>query len=85
MEGASRNNQIHDVEVYFSGSFLGCLSVSTERSLTVSDPTWEGQILGSDYLVWGLNHKRVNLQFEDGSGLEAVIRPGGKVFRVPSN
>tara|TARA_B100001175_G_C18872479_1_gene340401 strand:+ start:105 stop:362 length:258 start_codon:yes stop_codon:yes gene_type:complete len=85
MEGASRNNHIHDVEVYFSGSFLGCLSVSIERSLTVSDPTWEGQILGSDYLVWGLNHKRVNLQFEDGSGLEAIIRPGGKVFRVPDN
>ena len=83
MEDASRNNQIQDVKVYFSGNFLGRLTVSTERSKQSTNPTWEGQILGSDYLVWGLNHKKVNLQFEDGSGFDVIVRPGGKIFRTP--
>ena len=83
MEDASRNNQIQDVKVYFSGNFLGRLTVSTERSKQSTNPTWEGQILGSDYLVWGLNHKKVNLQFEDGSGFNVIVRPGGKIFRTP--
>tara|TARA_A100001037_G_C15112087_1_gene619496 strand:- start:627 stop:881 length:255 start_codon:yes stop_codon:yes gene_type:complete len=83
MEDASRNNQIQDVKVYFSGNFLGRLTVSIERSKQATSPTWEGQILGSDYLVWGLNHKKVNLQFEDGSGFDVIVRPGGKIFRTP--
>ena len=83
MEDGSRNNKIQDVKVFFSGNFLGRLTVSTERSKQTTSPIWEGQILGSDYLVWGLNHKKVNLQFEDGSGFDAVVRPGGKIFRAP--
>tara|TARA_Y100001970_G_scaffold91938_1_gene116088 strand:+ start:2378 stop:2632 length:255 start_codon:yes stop_codon:yes gene_type:complete len=82
MEDVSRNNHIQDVKVYFSGNFLGCLTVSIERTKQTTNSIWEGQILGSDYLVWGLNHKKVNLQFEDGSGFDVVVRPGGKIFRT---
>ncbi len=39
--------------------------------------TWGGRVLGSDYIVWGANHRKVQLVFDDGSTAEAVLRSGG--------
>ena len=82
MVGVSEDSQIQDVKVYISGTFLGNLSVAMETGTPGSNLNWEGQILGSDYLVWGLHHKKVNLHFKDGSQFDAIIRPGGKVVRA---
>ncbi len=82
MGASSQNNQIQDVLVYAAENFLGYLSVSVAESVSTEALSWEGQILGSDYLVWGLNHRRVRLKFKDGSAFDVIIRPGGKVSRI---
>jgi len=82
MGASSQNNQTQDVLVYAAENFLGYLSVSVAESVSTEALSWEGQILGSDYLVWGLNHRRVRLKFKDGSEFDVIIRPGGKVSRI---
>ena len=81
----SKAGHVHDVKVFDSENFLGYLSVSINREISSQKSSLEGQILGSDYLVWGLNHRKVKIQFEDGSEITVVVRPGGKIFQDPND
>jgi len=81
----SEDNHIYEVKVFDSGNFLGYLSVSIDDEEMKNEPLWEGQILGSDYLVWGLNHRKVKLQFENGSEVDVVVRSGGRIFQILTN
>ena len=85
MGDESKYDLVHDVKVFDSGNFLGYLSVSINRDISNQEISLEGQILGSDYLVWGLNHRKVKIQFKDGSELNVIVRPGGKIFQGPSD
>tara|TARA_B100000953_G_scaffold288636_1_gene271908 strand:- start:1363 stop:1620 length:258 start_codon:yes stop_codon:yes gene_type:complete len=85
MRDGLEGNHVYDVKVFDSGNFLGYLSVLINDEEMKNKPLWEGQILGSDYLVWGLNHRKVKLQFENGAEVEAVVRSGGRIFQILSN
>ena len=78
----SRDNSFHDVKVFDSGKFLGYFSLSIDKGEALTNGSWKGQIRGSDYLVWGLNHRKVVLQFEDGEELSVVVRSGGRIIPV---
>ncbi|HJM29027.1 MAG: hypothetical protein QF596_01360 [Acidimicrobiales bacterium] len=79
MSSDSEGECVHDVKVFDSGNFLGFLSLSVDKDEVLNIGSWKGQILGSDYLVWGLNHRKVVLQFEDGAEASVVVRSGGRV------
>ncbi len=78
------DRHIHDVKVYDSENLLGYLSVVINRDEIKDNPSWRGNVLGSDYLVWGLNHRKVRLEFEDGVELYVVVRSGGSIAPVPA-
>ena len=78
----SRDNSFHYVKVFDSGKFLGYFSLSIDKGEALTSGSWKGQIRGSDYLVWGLNHRKVVLQFEDGVELSVVVRSGGRIIPV---
>tara|TARA_B100000686_G_C16292415_1_gene714332 strand:- start:215 stop:472 length:258 start_codon:yes stop_codon:yes gene_type:complete len=84
MGAKPKDGHVHDVKVFDSENFLGYLSVSINRDKVSKNLPLEGQILGSDYLVWGLNHRKVKIQFSDGSELTVVVRPGGKIVQDPN-
>ena len=82
MNYESIGNRFHDVKVFDSGKFLGYFSLSIDKGEALTSGSWKGQIRGSDYLVWGLNHRKVVLEFEDGSELSVVVRSGGRITSV---
>ncbi len=43
------------------------------------DATWHGRILGSDYVMWGMNHKKVDLDLPDGQTVTCVVLATGKL------
>ena len=73
---------VHQVKVYDQGHFLGFLSLTVEQPKPKENVDWVGQIRGSDYLVWGLNHKKVRLEFPQGENVDVVVRSGGRVVPV---
>ena len=80
----SGNENLHDVKVYDSGKFLGYLAISIDKDNALTNNSWSGQIRGSDYLVWGLNHRRVIFQFADGGEVTGVVRSGGRITPAQS-
>lgn len=56
---------------------LGVVFVDLEATPGDERVPWRGRIRGSDYLVWGVNNRRVELEFDDGSIAHAVVRSGG--------
>jgi len=79
----SGEKALHDVKIFDSGKFLGYFSLSIDKGEALTSDSWKGHIRGSDYLVWGLNHRKVVLQFEDGTQIAVVVRSGGRI--VPAN
>ncbi len=73
---------VHQVKVYDQGHFLGFLSLAVEEPKPQENVDWVGQIRGSDYLVWGLNHKKVRLKFPQGESVTVVVRSGGRAVPV---
>lgn len=72
------------VEVIDGDQMLGYVSIAAESEIVIDSANWEGRILGSDYLVWGLNHRKIQLRFQDGAIAEVVVRSGGKIIcRTP--
>lgn len=64
-----------------SGEALGTLHVAfntPERSAS----GWGGKVRGSDYLVWGMNHRRVTIEFASGERAHAVIRATGDLLGI---
>lgn len=72
----------HKVKVHDQNKFLGFLSLSILEPKPEENTEWIGQIRGSDYLVWGLNHKRVRLEFPSGENIYVVVKSGGRVTPV---
>jgi len=70
------------VKVFDQEHFLGFLSLTLEEPKPQENVDWIGQIRGSDYLVWGLNHKRVRFEFPRGENVYVVVRSGGRVVPV---
>jgi hypothetical protein len=68
------------VEVIDGDQMLGYVSIAVESEIVIDSTNWEGRILGSDYLVWGLNHRKIELRFHDGTIAEVVVRSGGKII-----
>jgi hypothetical protein len=68
------------VEVIDGDQILGYVSIAVGSEVLISSANWEGQILGSDYLVWGLNHRKIQLRFHDETIVEVAVRSGGKVI-----
>ena len=73
---------LHEVRVFDGEYFLGFLSLTIQSPEPIDIAEWVGQIRGSDYLVWGLNHKRVRLEFPNGQNVVVVIRSGGRAVPV---
>jgi len=72
------------VEVIDGDQMLGYVSIAVESEIVIDSTNWEGRILGSDYLVWGLNHRKIQLRFHGGTIAEVVVRSGGKIIcRTP--
>jgi len=44
------------------------------------DLPWSGLILGSDYLMWGANHKQLTLEFADGERADVIVRATGRLI-----
>ena len=73
---------VHQVKVYDQGHFLGFLSLTVEQPKPLENVDWAGQIRGSDYLVWGLNYKKVRFEFSQGDTVYVVVRSGGRAVPV---
>ena len=73
---------LHEVRVFDGEYFLGFLSLTIRSPKPKDNAEWVGQVRGSDYLVWGLNHKRVRLEFPNGQNVVVVIRSGGRAVPV---
>ena len=43
------------------------------------ETSWSGLILGSDYLMWGANHKQLTLEFADGERADVIVRATGRL------
>lgn len=41
---------------------------------------WGGIIGGSDYLMWGANHRVMTIEFGDGEAAEVVVRATGRLL-----
>ena len=72
----------HQVKVYDQDHFLVFLSLTVVEPKAQENVNWVGQIRGSDYLVWGLNHRKVRLKFPQGENIYVVIRSGGRAVPV---
>ena len=73
---------VHHVKVYDQEHFLGFLSLTVEEPKPHENFDWVGQIRGSDYLVWGLNYKKVRFEFSQGASVYVVVRSGGRAVPV---
>ena len=73
---------VHHVKVYDQEHFLGFLSLTVEEPKPHENFDWVGQIRGSDYLVWGLNYKKVRFEFLQGESAYVVVRSGGRAVPV---
>ena len=72
----------HKVKVHDQEQFLGFLSLTILEPKAEENAEWIGQIRGSDYLVWGLNHKRVSFEFPSGENIYVIVKSGGRVTPV---
>lgn len=81
------------VETHFAGQVqlfvddkpLGFVRVTltAEQPLTEAGDgksTWGGLIQGSDYLMWGGNHRRLDLRFPSGETVSVVVRATGRLL-----
>ena len=67
---------------------LGFLSVYLAVRDDDRGSLWGGNVLGSDYLVWGANGQKLTVEFPDGDTAEVVLRAGGQlrgIGPVPAN
>lgn len=64
------------------GPELGHLHVQLWPTADDEHPRWRGKIQGSDYLVWGMNHRRVVIEFESGERRRAVLRATGDLIGI---
>ena len=72
----------HKVKVHDQEQFLGFLSLTILEPKAEENAEWIGQIRGSDYLVWGLNHKRVRFELPSGENIYVIVKSGGRVTPV---
>lgn len=75
-------------QVFHEESLLGTVRITVGPTRKGSDGSqegepWRGQIIGSDYLMWGMNHKKVRLLLPTGKQLFCVVLASGKLRGLP--
>ncbi len=72
-------------QVFHNDRLLGTVRVTIGQPAEDSDRPWEGQIIGSDYLMWGMNHKKVELALPSGARVHCVVLASGKLRGLPES
>ncbi len=76
------------VRIRHEGRLLGTVRVTIAAAPTDAPDSswaWMGQIVGSDYLMWGLNHKKVTLELPTGDQLTCVVLASGILHGMTSS
>ncbi len=67
------------MKLSIDGRLLGVVRVELDRTTDHRGNGWGGRIIGSDYLVWGLNHKVAIIEFDDETRAKVVVLASGLI------
>lgn len=67
------------VRLLIDGRFLGVVRIELGRTADHRGSGWGGRIVGSDYLMWGLNHRVASVEFDDGTSASVVVLASGQI------